>query len=126
MYLYPMKKFIRGFSYAFKGIAYATSTQINFRVELVCTLIVAALGFVLHISPMEWVCVSICIGLVVGAEMFNTAIEVLTDMVSPEWNEKAGHVKDIASGAVLVIGIFAAVVGGIIFLPKILTLIYAA
>ena len=121
-----MKKFLRGFSYAFKGIAYATSTQINFRVELVCTVIVALLGYVLHISALEWVCIAICVGLVTAAEMVNSAIEVLTDLVSPEWNEKAGHVKDIASGAVLVIGIFAAIAGTIIFLPKILTLIHAA
>jgi len=121
-----MKKFLRGFGYAFKGIAYATTTQINFRVELVCALIVASLGFALDISVLEWVCITLCTGLVIAAEMMNTAIEVLTDLVSPEWNEKAGHVKDIASGAVLVMGVFAAIAGAIIFLPKIITLLHAA
>ena len=61
-------------------------------------------------------------GLVISLEMVNTAIEIVVDMVSPEYNLKAGHVKDIAAGAVLINAIVAFIVGLLIFLPKIIRL----
>lgn len=121
-----MKKLIRGFGYAFKGIGYATATQLNFRIHLVASLTACLLGYALHISVNEWIWIIFCMALVLAAELFNTAIEVLTDLVSPEYNTKAGHVKDVAAGGVLVTAIFALITGIIIFLPKILTLIHAA
>jgi diacylglycerol kinase (ATP) len=121
-----MKKLIRGFGFAFKGIGYATKTQINFRIHLVASLTAALLGYALKVSNIECIWIIFCMALVLAAELFNTAIEVLTDLVSPGYNEKAGHAKDIAAGAVLVTAIFALVTGTIIFLPKILALIHAA
>lgn len=121
-----MKKLIRGFGYAFKGIWYATATQLNFKIHLVAMLTAALLGYALHVSANEWIWISFCMALVLAAELFNTAIEVLTDLVSPGWNEKAGHAKDVAAGAVLITAIFALVTGLIIFLPKILALTHAA
>jgi len=121
-----MKKFIRGFGYAFKGIGYATKTQLNFRVHLVAMLIAVVLGYALHISPGEWLWVSLCIALVLSAELINTALELLTDLVSPGYNEKAGHAKDVAAAAVLITALFALVTACIIFLPKIIALIHAA
>ena len=121
-----MRKLIRGFGFAFKGIGYAIATQLNFRVHLVAALTAGLLGYALHISANEWIWVIFCVALVLAAELLNTAIEVLTDMVSPEYNVKAGHVKDVAAGAVLITAIFALVTGLIIFLPKILILIHAA
>jgi len=121
-----MKKLIRGFGYAFKGIWYATVTQLNFRVHLVASLTAALLGCALKVSAIEWIWIIFCMALVLAAELFNTSIEVLTDLVSPEYNTKAGHVKDISAGAVLVTAIFALITGTIIFLPKILALIHAA
>ncbi|MES2278142.1 MAG: diacylglycerol kinase family protein [Bacteroidota bacterium] len=121
-----MKKFIRGFGFAFKGIGYATTTQLNFRVHLGASLTAALLGYVLKVSTVEWIWIIFCMALVLAAELFNTAIEVLTDLVSPDYNEKAGHVKDVAAGAVLVTAIFALITGTIIFLPKIIALIHAA
>jgi diacylglycerol kinase (ATP) len=121
-----MKKLIRGFGFAFKGIGYATSTQINFRIHLVASLTAALLGYALKVSAIEWIWIIFCMALVLAAELFNTAIEVLTDLVSPDYNQKAGHVKDVAAGAVLITAIFALITGIIIFLPKILALIHAA
>jgi len=120
------KKLIRSFGYALKGIGYATTTQLNFRVHLVATLVTITLGIGLHISINEWVWIILCITLVLAAEMFNTAIEFLTDLVSPGYHPKAGHVKDVAAGAVLLCAIFAIVVGVIIFGPKILSLLHYA
>jgi diacylglycerol kinase (ATP) len=57
-------------------------------------------------------------GMVMGAEMLNTAIETLVDLVSPGHNELAGKSKDIAAGAVLISALFAAIAGLVIFVPK--------
>ena len=121
-----MNKFIRGFGYALKGLWYACKTQLNFRVHLVCTLIAVFLGWALKISPGEWLWIVLCIGLVLLTELLNTALELLCDVISPEYNEKIGHVKDISAGAVLVTAITAIVIGAVIFLPNLLLLIHHA
>ncbi len=118
-----MKKFFRGFGYAFNGIAHAAKTQLNFRVELVTAALSVCLGFALHISANEWQWVMLNITLVLMAELLNTAVEFLTDLVSPGYNELAGRVKDVSAGAVLVSCFFALISGSIIFLPKLIALI---
>lgn len=118
-----MKKLTNSFGYAFKGIGYAVKTQLNFRVELVTAALSVWLGFALHISVNEWQWVILNIVLVLMAELFNTAIEFLTDLVSPGYNELAGRVKDVSAGAVLVSCFFALSSGSIIFLPKLIALI---
>ncbi len=67
---------------------------------------------------MEWCLVVFCIGLVMVAEALNTSIEFLTDLVSPEWNDKAGQVKDLAAAGVLLSAITAIIIGIFVFLPK--------
>jgi diacylglycerol kinase (ATP) len=113
-----MKKLFKGFGYAFKGIGYAASTQLNFRVHLVAMLLAIGLGFYLHISIAEWCWIIACIAAVLITELLNTAIEILVDLVSPGYNAKAGHIKDVSAAAVLITAIFAAIVGAIIFIPK--------
>lgn len=113
-----MKKLIRGFGYAFKGLGYTAQTQLNFRVHLGAMLVALALGFYLHISTAEWCWIVACIAAVLITELLNTAIEILVDLVSPEYNVKAGHIKDVSAAAVLITAIFAAIVGAIIFIPK--------
>lgn len=117
-----MSPFFKSFIYAFNGLKIALSER-NMRVHIVCALTAIILGFVLHISMMEWIIVLICIGLVIALEMINTAIEYLVDLVSPEFNEKAGKIKDIAAGAVLVISFFVLIVGGLIFCKHLLILL---
>ena len=121
-----MKKFIRGFGYAFNGLAHATKTQLNFRVHLVVALIAVYTGYALRIATNEWLWIACCIALVLMSELFNTALEFLTDLVSPEYNKTAGHVKDMGAAAVVVAALFALITGLVIFLPKILLLIHAA
>lgn len=118
-----MKKLIRSFGYAFKGVAYATTSQLNFRIHLVATAVALLLGWFLHISTGEWQWVMLCITIVLVTEIFNTMIETLVDLVSPGYNEKAGRIKDMAAGAVVIAAAFAIITGIIIFLPKILLLI---
>jgi diacylglycerol kinase len=121
-----MRKFIRGFGYAFNGVWHAAASQLNFRVHLVAAVIAAYGGWALGVSPDEWLWIILCIGLVLAAELFNTAIEFLTDLVSPEHNKKAGLVKDMAAGAVLITAVCALMIGLIIFVPKLLVLIHHA
>jgi diacylglycerol kinase (ATP) len=118
-----MNKFFKGFGYAFKGLRYAAATQLNFRVHLVAMLVAVFMGYIFQISGNEWQWIILCIALVLVVELLNTAIETLTDLVSPQYNEKAGQVKDVAAGAVVITALFALVTGFIIFLPKLITLI---
>lgn len=117
-------KLLRSFGYAFKGIGYAATTQLNFRVHLVATITAIFMGIWLQIAADEWRWILLCITLVLVTELFNTAIETLTDLVSPGYNEKAGRVKDVAAAAVVVAALFAFITGIIIFLPK-LTRLFA-
>jgi len=107
------------FKYAFKGTAYFLKTQPNGRIHLVLAVIVVVLGIITAISVTEWIMLIFAIGLVISMELLNTSIESLTDLLSPEIHPKAGLVKDLAAAAVLVSAIAAAIIGSIIFIPKI-------
>ena len=108
------------FRHAARGIAVHISTQANARIQGIAALLIAGLSWALGLSAMEWCAVVGAIGLVWVAEMFNTAIEFLVDFVSPNIHPLAGRIKDVAAGAVLVSSLTAAVIGAIIFLPKLL------
>ena len=117
-----MKKLIRSFGYAFKGVAYATTSQLNFRIHLGATVIAIVLGCWLHIAISEWQWLSVSITLVLVTEIFNTMVETLVDLVSPGYNEKAGRIKDMSAGVVVISALFALINGVIIFLPKLILL----
>jgi diacylglycerol kinase len=69
---------------------------------------------------VEWALAVFAIGLVLTAELFNTAVESLVDMISPDYSQKAGFTKDVAAGAVLIAAVVSAIIGCIIFIPKII------
>lgn len=115
-----MGKFIRGFGYAFSGLGYAFKSQLNFKAHLLTAILVSIAGCWFKLSLAEWLWISASIGMVLMAELLNTAIEVLVDLVSPEIHPKAKITKDVAAAAVLVTAITAAIIGMIIFIPKIL------
>lgn len=114
-----MNRFLKSFKFAAKGLSYTIATQPNFIFHLIAALLVLAASWYFDLSKGEWLAVLICIGLVMVTELLNTAIEVLVDWLSPEFNVKAGLVKDIAAGAVLVAALVALVVAFVIFVPKI-------
>lgn len=120
---YDFKKQIRSFGYAWRGIRSCVGREQNLGTHLVAAVLVIAVGLALGLSRMEWVAVVLCIGIVIAAELINSAIERLVDLVSPGHHPVAGQVKDIAAGAVLVCAIAAAAVGLIIFVPKLLALL---
>ena len=109
---------MKSFLFAFKGLAYAFKTQLNFRIHCFFTVAAAVLGLYAQLNFSEWLWISLAIALVIILELINTAIEVLVDLISPEQNLKAGSIKDLSAAAVLVAGLFALVVGLIIFVPK--------
>lgn len=117
-----MQRFFKGFKFAANGLRYTIKTQLNFKIQLFAVLMVVAAGFFFHISLLEWIAIVVCIGAVLAAELMNTAIETLVDLVSPEFNPKAGIVKDIAASSVLVMALMALTVALIIFVPKFISL----
>lgn len=90
----------------------------NFGVHLLATLVVVSAGFWFNISTYEWVAVLFAIAMVLAAEIFNTAIENLSDAVTKEQNPHIKKTKDLAAASVLITAFFAFIIGLIIFLPK--------
>ena len=118
-----LNKRLKSFQYAFSGIADLFRTQANARIHLLLSVIAIGLGFYFSLSLMEWIIITFCIGLVLTAEAFNTALEYLTDLVSPSHHPLAGKTKDLAAAAVLITAIMAAIIGILVFLPKFLALL---
>ena len=108
-------EFLRSFGCALKGIAATIRGERNIKVQLAIAVVALALGAVVLRDPLEWAVVILCCGCVIGAELINTAIEHVVDLVSPEWNELAGKAKDAAAGAVLVIVLAAGTIGVIVY-----------
>ena len=119
---YDLKKQLRSFGYAWQGMKACVGKEQNLSFHLLVTLAVVVAGCCFGITRMEWVAVVLCIGLVVGAELMNTAIERLVDLVSPQRHPLAGQVKDIAAAAVLVCAATAIVVGAVVFFPYLVRL----
>lgn len=115
-----LKKRVASFRYAFTGLKDLFVSQPNARIHLLASIGVILAGIFFQISATEWVAISLCIVLVISLEATNTAIEYLTDLVSPGQHPLAGKTKDVAAAAVLLAAIGAVVVGSIIFLPKII------
>ncbi len=110
---------LRCFVYALKGISVLISSQVNFRIHLFAVIAVIIGGIILDISLMEWIILILCMGLVLTLEALNTAIEYTIDLVSPGYHELAGKIKDISAAAVLIAALTSALIGLIIFIPKI-------
>ena len=91
----------------------------NFRIHLIAIVVVCIAGIYFDLSATEWALIVVSIGMVIAAELFNTAIEDLVDLVSPQKNPKAGRIKDISAAAVMATAIAALVVGIYIFGNKI-------
>ena len=109
---------LRSFRHAFRGFGFLLEEN-NAKFHLLASVIVLLLGFYVKLSAVEWTIILTQIGLVFAAETFNTAIEKLCDFVSPEHQPLIGKVKDLAAAGVLIVAFVAAIIGIIIFLPRI-------
>jgi diacylglycerol kinase len=118
-----MKAFLSRLGFALQGWRYFFTHEANGRIQAVVAILVVTAGFIFGISAQEWLWILLCIGLVIGLEMVNTAIETLANRLHPDRHPEIKIVKDVAAGAVLWAAVVSVVIGLIIFLPKVLQLI---
>ena len=117
------KRLINSFKYAFEGILQAYVGEQNLKIHTVIASLVILFGLILKISYVEWLVCLILIALVLMAEFFNTSIEYLVDLASPEIHPLAKATKDTASAGVLMMAIISAIIGLIIFVPKLISFV---
>jgi undecaprenol kinase/diacylglycerol kinase (ATP) len=116
---------LKSFDYAFQGLKTFFLTQHNAWVHCLAALIAIVLSCILHISTTEWLFVILAIGLVFITEMLNTAIEFLCDAITLETHPQIKKTKDVSAAAVLLASVVAAIIGLIIFIPKLISLLSA-
>ena len=108
----------KSFGYAFEGIFNTIKDERNIKIHLIVTTLVIIFGFILKISLTEWFVCILLFAIIIPLEIVNTAIEAVVDLASKDYNPLAKKAKDAAAGAVLVAAILSAVIGSIIFFPK--------
>ena len=120
---FSLKRLIKSFSYASHGFLRVFKEEPNMRVHTTMAFLVITCGFLLKINTLEWIFLVFAIGLVIGAEVLNTSIENLVDLATKEYKTKAMIAKDTAAAYVMVLSLTAAIIGLIIFVPKIIELL---
>lgn len=115
--------FFKSLIYAFSGVKYFFLNERNGKIQLCLAVLTFLLGTGLGLTSAEWIAILICIASVISLEMLNTAIENLCDLVHEEFHPKIKIAKDVAAGAVLCASIISAIIGSIIFIPKIIMLL---
>lgn len=118
-----MKSRIQSFRYALNGIRLVFGKEANMNIHLFISFLVVVCGFLFNIDVYEWIACILCMAVVISLEMMNSAIERIVDFVCPHREPKAGAIKDIAAGAVFVASICSAIIGLIVFVPKLVNLI---
>ena len=117
------EKCSNAFVCAARGIKEAVKTEANLKFDIIVAVIIIVCGFLFKISMIEWLMCIISIGVMLFAEIMNTAVETVVDLVTREKNKQAEKAKDISAGAVLILSINVAIIGCIIFVPKVINLI---
>ena len=105
------------FRHAIDGLHWAFRTQPNFRIHFTLSLLVIIAGVVYHISYSEMTLIIFAIILGLSAELINTALEAMTDLLTPEWHEQAKIAKDVSAGMMLFTAFGAVLIASFIFLP---------
>ncbi len=114
-----MLKIIKSFSYAFNGIKYCFKNELNFKVQLFFAIVTVGLGLSFSLSITEWIIILFCIGIVLSAELFNTVIEIICNKIEPNYHCTIKIIKDVSAAAVLVLSVVSAIIGLLIFIPKV-------
>jgi diacylglycerol kinase len=115
-----LTKRLQSFRHAFNGIRSFLRSEPNGRIHFVATIVVIIAGVWFHCSLAEWAILIIVMAMVWLTEMLNTSIEKIMDHITPEQHPGVKRIKDIAAGAVLIAALAAAIVGALIFIPKII------
>ena len=119
----PLRRRAASFGHALRGVGSALRSEVHLQLHAVATAVVGGVGLYFQLSATEWALVALAVAGVWAAELFNTAIETLTNLVSPGYHPLAGRAKDVAAGAVLLAALGALAVGGCVFGPKIWALL---
>jgi len=120
---YKNVRFSKSLKDAFSGLKLIIKNERNFRIDIVVSVIVITIGFLLEISHFDWIALGLLIALVFISEAINSVIEAICDTVSSEYKVNIRYAKDVSAGAVLVSTIVSVIVGLIIFIPYISTII---
>lgn len=124
VFVYRKRTWRKKFGDAFRGVFHSIRQQTSsYRVHFFFAMIVPIAGLLLRLAMLEWCFVLLLIAVVIGAEMFNTSIETLAKTITDKHDERIGRALDIASGAVLVVSIFAAILGTLIFSSALIRLV---
>lgn len=117
------KRLVKSFKYAIAGLKSSLDDEQNIKIHFIAAFLVLILNIVLKVNVTEWIITIFLCGLVISAELFNTAIEYVVDLATNKIEEKAKLAKDISAGAVLSTAITSLIIGFIIYIPKIIELI---
>lgn len=115
---FSLRSRLKSFSHAGRGLRVLFVSEHNARLHAVAAILAVALSLWLELSRTEWALILFAIGGVIAAEAFNTAVESIVDLVSPEHHPLAGRAKDVAAGAVLAVAIGACAVGLLVWGPR--------
>ncbi|MBP3766275.1 MAG: diacylglycerol kinase family protein [Bacilli bacterium] len=118
-----LERYKKSFLHAIDGLIYTTGNEHNMAIILPSMILAIIAGILFKISPTEWLFMILVIGLVIGSELINTAIEAVVDLETLEYNPLAKIAKDTASSATLVFSIVAFIGALIMFVPKIIVLL---
>ncbi len=113
------KSLLEALCHSLDGIKYALQTERSLKIEFVLAIIAVGLGIFLELSLTQFAVIFLTIGVVLLAELMNTAIEVMLDLYTQEYNKNIKLAKDVSSGAVLVTSIASVLVAVVLLLPKI-------
>ncbi len=119
MYKFNLKKLIRSFHYAFRGVIHLLTDQQNARIHASAAILVGIIAYILNVSRVEATILFMAVIMVFAMEIMNTAIEKVCDLIDEKDNDKIRFIKDGMAGAVLIASVIAVVVAILIFLPYI-------
>ena len=111
-------KFVKSVTHAIEGLGYVLREHANFRIHIALAFVAIVLGISLKLSNLELSILVITITLVLMAEILNTAVEELSDLITLRWSKHAKVAKDVSAGMVFLTSICAAIVGWLLFIPK--------
>jgi diacylglycerol kinase len=117
-----LRKKAQSLGYALKGLLIAVKQESNFQIQIALGIAAIILGTYFRLISTEWIFVIAASGMVLSAELWNTALEELCDMLEPSHDPHVAKIKDLAAAGVLMASIAALAIGLIIFLPKIAAL----
>ena len=121
---FDFKKLIKSFGYAFDGLKEVFYKEQTFKIFCVITVVVIILMFLFRISFFEKLILILTITFLMTFELINSRIEEIVNAFQPNQDPKAKIIKDITAGAVLLASLGALIIGILIFLPRLIEILF--